>query len=45
MMRAWTEWCDDWTAKAVGDDRALLDRELIAAEIRRRRYKDKEPRR
>jgi len=45
MMRAWTEWCDDWTAKAVADDRALLDRELIAAEIRRRRYKDKEPRR
>jgi hypothetical protein len=43
MMRAWTEWCDAWAAKAVADDRALLDRELMGREIRERRYKTKAP--
>jgi hypothetical protein len=43
MMRAWTEWCDEWAAKATSEDRALLDRELMAAEIRKRRYKAKSP--
>lgn len=41
MMRAWTEWCDEWTAKALAEDRVLLNRELMAAEIRKRRYKAK----
>lgn len=39
MMRAWTEWCDDWAARAVAEDRWLLDKAMIAEEIRRRRYK------
>lgn len=39
MMRAWTDWCDEWAAKAIAEDRALLDRELMATEIRKRRYK------
>jgi integrase len=39
MMRAWTEWCDGWTAKAVAEDRILLDCKTMGAEIRRRRYK------
>lgn len=39
MMRAWTEWCEEWTAKAVAQDRSLLDRELMAKEIKIQRYK------
>lgn len=39
MMRAWTEWCDTWAAAAIAEDDSLLDRELTAAEIRKRRYK------
>jgi integrase len=31
MMRAWTDWCDEWAAQAISDDRALLDRELMTA--------------
>lgn len=43
MKRGWVDWCDEWAAKAVAEDRALLDRELIAVEIRQRRYKTKAP--
>ena len=42
MMRDWTEWCEERTAEAIKQDRALLDRDLMAAEIRRRRYARKE---
>jgi integrase len=38
LMRAWTDWCDEWTAKAVLEDRSLLNRELLTKEIRERRY-------
>jgi integrase len=38
MMRAWTDWCDEWSAKAIKEDSALLNAELIGAEIKRRRY-------
>lgn len=38
MMRAWTEWCDEWAAKAISEDCALFDRELMAKEIKKRRY-------
>lgn len=41
MMRAWTDWCDEWVAKAILEDRTLRNCELMAAEIRRRRYKTK----
>lgn len=43
MMRAWTRWCDDWTEQAIKADGALKDAELMAAEIRRRRYQKKKP--
>ena len=42
MMRDWTEWCEERTAEAIKQDRALPDRDLMAAEIRRRRYARKE---
>lgn len=38
MMRTWTEWCDEWTAKAISEDPTLLDREFMAKEIKKRRY-------
>lgn len=43
MMRAWTEWCDDWAARAIAEDKTLLDRDLMAGEIKQRRYKKKIP--
>ena len=39
MMRAWTDWCDDWCDRAIREDLALRDRDLMAAEIRRARYR------
>ena len=39
MMRDWTDWCDDWAAKAIKADPLLLDADLMAREIRSRRYK------
>ncbi|QUS40602.1 hypothetical protein RPMA_18470 [Tardiphaga alba] len=41
MMKDWTDWCDEWSAKAIAQDRALLDRDLMTIEIRRSRYKAK----
>jgi hypothetical protein len=43
MMRAWTDWCDEWAARAIADDSSLLDRDLMAGEIKRRRYERKTP--
>jgi glutathione S-transferase len=43
MMRAWVDWCDEWTAKAVAEDRAPRDAELMGAEIRARCYKTRTP--
>jgi integrase len=47
MMKSWTEWCDHWVAKAVADDRALLDGDLMGREVRTKRYihKKKKPQR
>jgi hypothetical protein len=44
MMRAWTDWCDEWAAKAIAEDRALFDAKLIGAEIKARRYKKSDAR-
>ncbi|UVO31460.1 Arm DNA-binding domain-containing protein [Bradyrhizobium arachidis] len=41
MMKAWTAWCDEWTAKAIKDDRTLLNADLIGRTIRDERYKHK----
>ena len=41
MMKAWTEWCDHWTAKAVAEDRSLLNAEVMGKTIRAERYKFK----
>lgn len=38
MLRAWTDWCDEWAAKAIAEDPGLLDADAIGAEIRRARY-------
>lgn len=43
MMRSWVDWCEEWTAKAIKEDAALRDRDLMAAEIRKRRYKPRIP--
>jgi hypothetical protein len=43
MMRLWTDWCDEWTAKAIAEDSALLDADMIGAEIRRKRYQKPAP--
>lgn len=43
LMRAWTEWCVEWTAEAIAEDRSLLDGKVMGAEIRWRRYKTKAP--
>ncbi|EIG62925.1 hypothetical protein Bra1253DRAFT_07870 [Bradyrhizobium sp. WSM1253] len=42
MMNLWIKWCEERTAEAIKEDRTLLDRDLMAAEIRRRRYATKE---
>jgi hypothetical protein len=39
LMRAWVDWCDDWCDRAVREDPALRDRDLMTAEIRRARYR------
>jgi hypothetical protein len=39
MMRAWVDWCEAQMAEALKTDKALLDRELMAREIKERRYK------
>jgi hypothetical protein len=36
MMTARVDWCDEWTAKAIADDRALLDADLMDQQIRDR---------
>jgi integrase len=41
MMKAWTEWCEEWTAKAIADDSALLNADLMGRTIRAERYKHK----
>ncbi len=41
MMHAWTDWCNRWAERAVAEDPSLLDRELMVAEIQKRRYKSK----
>lgn len=38
MMKAWISWCEERAAEAIKADSALLDRDAMAAEIRRRRY-------
>jgi NADPH:quinone reductase len=43
MMRSWVAWCEEWTAKVIKEDTALRDRDLMAAEIRKRRYKPAAP--
>jgi integrase len=41
MLQKWVAWCEERTAEAIKLDMALLDRDLMAAEIRRRRYAPK----
>lgn len=41
MMKAWTEWCEHWTAKAIEKDAALKNAELMGKTIRAERYKHK----
>jgi integrase len=43
VMRAWTDWCDEWTAKAIKEDSALLNADLIGAEIKQKRYQKNTP--
>jgi hypothetical protein len=43
MMSAWVAWCEKRAAEAIKADSALLDRDRMAAEIRRRRYTKKAP--
>lgn len=41
MMTAWTDWCEVWAARAIAEDRTLLNRQFMAKEIRERRYRGK----
>ncbi|WP_342739398.1 integrase arm-type DNA-binding domain-containing protein [Bradyrhizobium sp. B117] len=41
MMKAWTEWCDHWTAQAIEKDKTLLNADVMGKTIRAERYKFK----
>lgn len=43
MMQAWVAWCEKRAAEAIKADKALLNAEMMAKEIRERRYKTKAP--
>lgn len=41
MRKDWTAYHDKWPTKAIADDRALLDADLMGREIRAQRYRHK----
>lgn len=38
MMRAWTDWCEEWAARAIAKDEKLLDREHMMRTLYIARY-------